>query len=472
MADGVGPSARRVVQAEVGPLKAEKFQTGRLNKKTYVNLTDSLGLDSPMKIKVSANKTKGTIPVKVLVGGKTEIVYVKAKKLAKLGVSTAQVEGIRGGDFPEDKKASLISELIGIKVQSFREESKAVSTAVSGNLRQDGVSDADINKISDFVTAKRLGGGNSLGKAGDKFSKKTNPIARSVTLTATGFYVHTKGVLGKGAESTVKTAVRVFQEGAHFQASSSARGVRPIKTRDFEASKKEQDIVAQFKGNPNVVQHHDVSVHRSSKGHKKQATFQKRYAKGDMTSTFKADVYNKTDVRIKAMRDNANGLRSLHAKQVIHRDIKLDNIFVDEQGTHAVGDFGSAFKDGEQASLQSTVGSPGYVPPEACLGSYVPSKAGDVWAMGIVFIQMKAGMKGVAFRQILGKDGFNNELLKALADGDASAQADFNDILDEALPDRHKPGSEDRMIADMLKVVPEQRITMDQVCARLAHMFA
>jgi len=79
-----------------------------------------------------------------------------------------------------------------------------------------------------------------------------------------------------------------------------------------------------------------------------------------------------------------------HANQVIHRDIKPDNIIVERNGDVRLVDFGLA-KLVEQ-SIQTasvTAGSPAYMAPEAWNKQVGPSC--DLWSVAVVMFQCLMG---------------------------------------------------------------------------------
>ena len=84
------------------------------------------------------------------------------------------------------------------------------------------------------------------------------------------------------------------------------------------------------------------------------------------------------------------GLSYLHNRNVMHRDIKPDNLFISESGVIKLGDFGLAVQLEHSCSVRSTTcGTAWYMAPEvyeeeACLKS-------DVWALGISIIEMAEG---------------------------------------------------------------------------------
>ena len=59
-----------------------------------------------------------------------------------------------------------------------------------------------------------------------------------------------------------------------------------------------------------------------------------------------------------------NGLKYLHNQGILHRDIKLDNVFINKRGEVKIGDFGvSIFVDKDQR-ISEQIGTPAYIAPE------------------------------------------------------------------------------------------------------------
>ena len=72
-----------------------------------------------------------------------------------------------------------------------------------------------------------------------------------------------------------------------------------------------------------------------------------------------------------------------HARGVVHRDIKPDNIFIDNFGRVKLGDFGIARVDGSVATMGTVagavLGTPGYMSPEQARCSPVPTPSVLAW---------------------------------------------------------------------------------------------
>ena len=80
-----------------------------------------------------------------------------------------------------------------------------------------------------------------------------------------------------------------------------------------------------------------------------------------------------------------------HNHGVAHRDLKLDNILLDEHKNIKVADFGlsTAIKDGE--FLTTACGAHNYVAPEVISGQKYAGPEADIWSLGILLYAMLCG---------------------------------------------------------------------------------
>ncbi|XP_038064163.1 CBL-interacting protein kinase 11-like [Patiria miniata] len=81
----------------------------------------------------------------------------------------------------------------------------------------------------------------------------------------------------------------------------------------------------------------------------------------------------------------------LHALDVVHRDIKCDNIMLDEQYNIKLGDFGFAAMCEAGQKLSEFCGSYAYTAPEILAGKEYDGKKADVWSIGVVLYAMLCG---------------------------------------------------------------------------------
>ncbi|XP_024861730.1 serine/threonine-protein kinase Nek3 isoform X3 [Kryptolebias marmoratus] len=82
------------------------------------------------------------------------------------------------------------------------------------------------------------------------------------------------------------------------------------------------------------------------------------------------------------------GAQHIHNKRVLHRDLKSKNIFLTDDGSVKLGDFGSAcVLNSSKAYAQAYVGTPYYVAPEIWDNKPYNNKS-DVWSLGCVLYEL------------------------------------------------------------------------------------
>jgi eukaryotic-like serine/threonine-protein kinase len=88
----------------------------------------------------------------------------------------------------------------------------------------------------------------------------------------------------------------------------------------------------------------------------------------------------------------ARALAAAHAHHIVHRDVKPQNVLIDEEGSAKVTDFGiarSLDEDGLTADGR-VLGTTDYVSPEQALGHDVTGQS-DLYSLGIVLYEMLTG---------------------------------------------------------------------------------
>merc|ERR1719253_2301612 len=84
------------------------------------------------------------------------------------------------------------------------------------------------------------------------------------------------------------------------------------------------------------------------------------------------------------------GLKHIHDRHILHRDLKPGNFFLSKSGTMKMGDFGIAkVLSNTMACARTQIGTPYYMSPEVCHENPYTWPS-DIWAMGCILYELCA----------------------------------------------------------------------------------
>lgn len=146
-----------------------------------------------------------------------------------------------------------------------------------------------------------------------------------------------------------------------------------------------------------------------------------------------------------------HALKYLHKNKIIHRDLKLGNLFITDDGEIKLGDFGLAAKlEFETEKRHTLCGTPNYIAPEILENKEGHSFGVDIWALGVI-----------VFTLVVGKPPFETENVKETYRRIKKCSFKF--------PEHIKVSKEVKdLVSKILVKDPTRRLTLDQI---LKHPF-
>ena len=109
-----------------------------------------------------------------------------------------------------------------------------------------------------------------------------------------------------------------------------------------------------------------------------------------------------------------SALETLHGKLMIHRDVKLSNLLVDEDGHAHLTDFGIALREGDSrlTRTREQLGTMAYLAPERMRGEPAGPES-DVYALGCVLHELMTGVRATREPGI-GLEGSLGEVIREM----------------------------------------------------------
>ena len=217
---------------------------------------------------------------------------------------------------------------------------------------------------------------------------------------------------------------------------------------------------------PHIVKYNSVFVHHSN------IVIEMEFCTSSLSNVIKqiSKPFHVAQTK-KIIRSIALGLKYLHDHDIIHRDIKPGNIFIDENCIVKLGDFGSSriITNYNNGNLTPLVGTKWYKAPEIIFGNKVYDKTVDIWSFGCLMAELflleplfPGATDFEMINLIFGFLGFSKEDEEVLKPKLKINYREMKDSIFESTFDTADKDSIDLM-KKMLCANPKKRINIDEV---------
>ena len=216
------------------------------------------------------------------------------------------------------------------------------------------------------------------------------PTGRIGTIVAERYYV--RGVIGSGSSGAVFEAVD--------QATGQIVALKVLHERHREDREqvgrflREAELASRI-GHPGVVDVQDAGIDPTGRVYMAM----ERLAGESLAAVIDRGELLPTDA-VEIGRQLLDALAAAHARGIVHRDVKPENIFLTRDADGALRvkllDFGiakcaqGAFARGGSTMDGMTLGTPHYMSPEQCRGDEIGPQS-DLWAVGAVLYHALTG---------------------------------------------------------------------------------
>ena len=243
-------------------------------------------------------------------------------------------------------------------------------------------------------------------------------------------------LLGRGAYGKVNLCLHTLT--GRLVAIKSINKSKITKERQREKIKIETSIMKSLSYSNNIVK-----ILESYETKKHICIVMEYICAGDLLSYIKKRSKLTEPVAKFIFRQIILALQYIHSHNIVHRDIKLDNILIDLDNNIKICDFGVSkiIKKGDIMIEQC--GTPAYIAPEILKNKGYEGFGVDIWSAGVVLYAMLSGT--VPF-----KGGDLKELHKLIIEGD------FKPIKNISKEANH-------LVKCLLEVDPKSRITTEDI---------
>lgn len=328
-------------------------------------------------------------------------------------------------DWNDDKLLAFLAEMLHPEVRPDTDEVMELLALINGELGNDGFHLIENGRISNrpiFTSVLWIPGPTPIFRA--PTAPKLKALGVQSLLPSPGSEMNglvldnrwrlTKA-LGQGGEATVYQAVNEMV-GYQVAAKVFSKSLK-VTQEDRVRFQRQSEAFAILQAHPGFVQCIDAGLDPSEKvfylimEHLSGSSLREHMSKRIDSSAF-----------ITCVTDLCRALGHLHDSGMVHRDVKPSNVFITEEGTTKLIDFGTVrlVWGDVTTSTGQLIGTVDYSSPEQLKRASQAEATADVWSVGVVMYEYFAGR--------LPFTGSEIEVISAILDGDFTCCADIADV--------------------------------------------
>ncbi|XP_026474809.1 uncharacterized protein LOC113378489 isoform X2 [Ctenocephalides felis] len=242
--------------------------------------------------------------------------------------------------------------------------------------------------------------------------------------------------LGQGTYGKVQLGIN--KETGQEVAIKTIKKCKIESSADLIRIRREVQIMSSVR-HPNIIHIYEVFENRE-----KMVLVMEYAAGGELYDYLSSRKVLAEEEARRIFRQIATAIYYCHKHKICHRDLKLENILLDENGNAKIADFGLSNVFAEQRTLSTYCGSPLYASPEIVTGTPYNGPEVDCWSLGVLLYTM-----------VYGAMPFDGTHFKTLV-----KQISLGDYFE---PKKKSPASS--LIKDMLTVSSKERADVERICA-------